>query len=128
MTPDETKAVLAMSEEEQYSWVSDYCTKNKIDNTKLTEHPSLCEDYEVEISLEELAFRLRDEARKNNLDAWNNAIYIVASYVNDSPLSDYKGHVPNTIWQWAQHIILNQDEYPLYIIWILAAMQAKENE
>lgn len=72
-----------------------------------------------------LAFRLRDEARKDDIKSWNIAIVIVALHINDS-LQLKEMYVSKAEWQWAQHIMLNQDEYPIHRIWIIAALIAKE--
>lgn len=60
-----------MTEDEQIKWVSEYCDKERIDNTRIIPHPEIgCDDYEIETSLASLAFRIRDEIKKSNWDVW----------------------------------------------------------
>lgn len=85
-------------------------------------------NYGCENCLKEAAFRLRDEARKENLGLWNMGILFVASYINESPMPKDREPPLAAAWQWAQYIILNQDDYPLWIVWIIAALIAKEHK
>lgn len=106
---DKLLAVLDMPEDEQIKFLENY--------------PDEC--FLADETFADLAFRLRDEARKENLEAWNGAIHIVASYINESPMPQ-DNYATSVEWQWAQHIILNQNEYSLAIIWIIAALIAKK--
>ena len=117
---DELLKVLDMTEGEQWKWVSDNLLHWDCD------HGWYYKQSPIE-GIADLAFRLRDEARKTNFKAWIKAIYLIASIINHSPITDYGEEcVPIAVEQWAQHIILNQGEYPLLIIWIIAALSAKE--
>lgn len=111
-------AVLDMPEKEQINWLE----KTGIRKTKYSGGLTL-PSYPQE-SLADLAFGLRDETRNKDINKWNISITIIALHINESPQLKEMS-VNETEWIWAQHIILNQTEYSIQIIWIIAASIAK---
>ena len=103
----DTAKVLAMNENEQYSWVFDNRRKY---------------GYEIEevfsgrvrfMVLADLAFRLRDEVIKTNKQAWLRAC---------QKMYMAKYNVPICSAHDAEDYVLRQEP----IVWILAALIAKE--
>ena len=105
MTPDETKAVLAMSKKEQRAWLLLNVFHERMPRE----------------STADLAFRLRDEAVKENKEGWLRACYEV-----DNIAGDYKdGRIYNRNNGYtAEYNILKRS--PIH--WILAALKAKGEE
>jgi len=117
MTEEELLSVLDMSKDEQIVWTKQYCEKEKIDNTRIIPHPDLGEDYEIEGSLADLAFRLRDEVVKDidiPLEIWASALRKVF-------LTEFKSGSKITILS----LFINCAK-PIH--WIIAALIAKEKE
>lgn len=111
---DELLAVLDVPEEEQRKWVNKYCNKEKIDNTILIPHPELgCEDYEIEISLADLAFRLRDETDRHD---WETGLFEIYEYLASK---QPKKKMLYTFGFW-------KTAFAQPIHWISAALKAKK--
>ncbi len=113
LTEAEIKVALAMSEEEQRVWLS----KQLVMMTDVKGRTGKISDW----SLADLAFRWRDEAKKENKENWLRACFEV-----DNMAGNYKdGRIYNCNNGYtAESNILKRG--PIH--WILAALKAKENE
>ena len=111
----ELLSVLDMTEEEQYEWVSQYCKDNYIDNEITISHPNLgFDDYEIECSLADLAFRMRDEADKARLTL--------------ARIEVFKAIKEPVHFEEAKYLEYWWNSYAQPIHWIIAALIAKELE
>lgn len=114
MTKDELLAVLDLSEEEQWIWLREVYY-----NT--AEHP----DNYYSDTLADLAFRLRDEAIKNNSDAWAKACWQIHQCDSLGEIK-YPNIYDTKVLMNSEYWVLTQKAIYWIITALLAALIAKE--